>query len=40
MFQILQASLQQYVNLELADIKAGFRKDREPEIKLVQHPKG
>ena len=28
MFKILQASLQQYVNLELPDVQAGFRKDR------------
>ena len=26
--------LQQYVNCELPDVKAGFRKGREPEIKL------
>ena len=34
MLKILQARLQQYVNHELADIQAGFRKGREPEIKL------
>ena len=34
MLKILQARLQQYVNRELLDIQAGFRK--EPEIKL-QH---
>ena len=28
-FKILQARLQQYVNRELPDIQAGFRKDRE-----------
>ena len=28
MFKILQARLQQYVNLELPDIQAGFRKGR------------
>ena len=28
MFKILQARLQQYVNLELPDIPAGFRKGR------------
>ena len=28
MLKILQASLQQYVNQELPDIQAGFRKDR------------
>ena len=29
MLQILQARLQQYVNLELPDVQAGFRKGRE-----------
>ena len=28
MFKILQARLQQYVNHELADVQAGFRKGR------------
>ena len=28
MFKILQARLQQYVNQEIPDIQAGFRKDR------------
>ena len=28
MFKILQASLQQYVNCELPDVQAGFRKGR------------
>ena len=28
MLKILQARLQQYVNHELADVQAGFRKDR------------
>ena len=28
MFKILQARLQQYVNRELPDVQAGFRKDR------------
>ena len=28
MFKILQAMLQQYVNLELPDVQAGFRKGR------------
>ena len=32
--KILQASLQQYVNCELPDVQAGFRKAEEPEIKL------
>ena len=35
MLKILQASLQQYVNCELPDVQAEFRKGREePEIKL------
>ena len=34
MFKILQARLQQYVNCELPDGQVGFRKDREPDIKL------
>ena len=34
MLKILQARLQQYVNWELPDVQAGFRKGREPEIKL------
>ena len=33
MLKILQARLQQYVNRELPDVQAGFRKDR-GEIKL------
>ena len=34
MLTILQARLQQYMNHELPDVQAGFRKGREPEIKL------
>ena len=34
MLKILQARLQQYVNCELPDVQAGFRKSREPEVKL------
>ena len=34
MLKILQARLQQYVNSELPDVQAGFRKAEEPEIKL------
>ena len=34
MLKILQARLQQYVNRELPDVQAGFRKAKEPEIKL------
>ena len=29
MFKILQAKLQQYVNYEIPDVQAGFRKGRE-----------
>ena len=32
--KILQATVQQYVNRELPDVQAGFRKSSEPEIKL------
>ena len=32
--KILQARFQQYVNCELPDVQAGFRKGRGPEIKL------
>ena len=34
MLKILQARLQQYMNHELPDVQAGFRKGREPKIKL------
>ena len=34
MLKILQARLQQYVTHELPDVQAGYRKGREPEIKL------
>ena len=34
MLKILQARLQQYMNPELPDVQAGFRKAEEPEIKL------
>ena len=34
MFKILQARIQQYVNCEHPNVQAGFRKGREPEIKL------
>ena len=34
MLKILQARLQQYVNHELLDVQAGFRKAEEPEIQL------
>ena len=34
MLKILQARLQQYMNCELSNVQAGFRKAEEPEIKL------
>ena len=34
MLKILQARLQQYLNHELPDVQAGFRKGGGPEIKL------
>ena len=34
MLKILQARLQQYMNWELPDVQAVFRKGRKPEIKL------
>ena len=34
MFKIFQARFQQYLNWELTNIQAGFRKAEEPEIKL------
>jgi len=34
MLKILQARLQQYMNRELPDVQAGFRKAEEQEIKL------
>ena len=34
MFKILQVRLQQYVNRELPDVQAAFRKAGEPEINL------
>ena len=34
MLKILQARLQQYVNHEVPDVQASFRKAEEPEIKL------
>ena len=36
MLKILQARLQQYVNYELPDVQAGFRKGREPDMKLPE----
>ena len=34
MLTILQARLQWYMNHELPDVQAGFKKAEEPEIKL------
>ena len=34
MLKILQTRLQQYMNCELPNVQAGFRKAEEPEIKL------
>ena len=34
LLKILQARLQQYVNLELPDVQAGLEKAEEPETKL------
>ena len=34
MLKILQARLQQYMNCELPDVQAGFRKAKEPEMTL------
>ena len=42
MLKILQARLQRYVNQELPEVQAGFRKEAEPEIKcqhLLDHRK-
>ena len=38
MLKILQARLQQYVNRELPDIQAGFRKLKEPEEPEIKLP--
>ena len=35
MLKILQARLQQYVNLELPDVQAGFRKSRGPRDQIA-----
>ena len=35
MLKILQARLQQYMNSELPDVQAGFRKGRGTELKLL-----
>ena len=38
MLKILQAKLQQYVNRELPDVQAGFRKGRETRDQITKHP--
>ena len=38
MLKILQARLQQYVNCELPDVQAGFRKGRGTRDQNCQHP--
>ena len=38
MLKILQARLQQYVNQELPDIQAGFRKGRGIRDQIAKHP--
>ena len=35
MFKILQARLQQYMNCELPDVQAGFRKGRESRDQIA-----
>ena len=35
MLKILQAKLQQYVNHELPNVQAGFRKGREPRDQIA-----
>ena len=39
MLKILQARLQQYVNRELADVQAGFRKGRGTRDQIVNNQK-
>ena len=38
MLKILQARLQQYMNLEVPDVQAGFRKGRGNQRSNCQHP--
>ena len=38
MLRILQARLQQYVNRELPNVQAGFKKGKMNEISNCQHP--
>ena len=37
MFKILQARLQQYMNRELPDVQAGFRKGRGTRDQIAKH---
>ena len=38
MLKILQARLQQYVNRDLPDVQAGFRKGRGTRDQIASHP--
>ena len=38
MLKILQARLQQYVNHELPEFQAGFRKGKRTRVQIAQHP--
>ena len=38
MLKILQATLQQYMNRELPDVQAGFRKEKRNQRSNCQHP--
>jgi len=38
MFKILQARLQQYINRELQDVQAGFRKGRGTRVQIANVP--
>ena len=38
MLKILQDSLQQYVNCELPEVQAGFRKGRGTRDQIAKHP--
>ena len=40
MLKILQARLQQYMNRELPDVQAGFRKGRETRDHIAKHSLG
>ena len=38
MLKILQARLQQYMNYEIPDVQAGFRKDRGTRVQIANIP--